>query len=191
MPQSQPSAALPLRDTPQLYGRITRLLHWAIATLMMWQFIGMGLKLALGRHPVAGFFVGSHQMVGTVLFVLIALRVVWSLANRGNRPHHGAGLIGLAARLGHLSLYAAMVLVPVSALLRAYGSDRVFAPFGFQIFAPQQPPIAWMVEFGSLIHGELGWVMLALIAGHVLMVGVHEGMWRDGTLSKMAGRRRA
>jgi cytochrome b561 len=184
-------ATLPWRDTKTLYGRITRLLHWAIAALMLWQFTGMVLKLALGRTPVVGFFVGSHQKVGTVLFVLIALRVIWALANRGHRPDHGAGLVGLAARLGHLALYAVMLLVPVAALLRAWGSAKPFAPFGQQIFAAQTPEIGWAVGFGELLHGEAAWLLLALIAGHVLMVCVHEGLWRDGTLSRMAGRRLA
>ena len=191
MPQTQPEKSLPFRDTPMLYGRLTRLLHWTIAALMLWQFLGMGLKLALGRQPIVSFFIGTHQKVGTVLFVLIVLRVVWALMNRRNRPGHGSGVLGLAATLGHLALYAAMVLIPVAALLRAYGSERAFAPFGFQIFAPQTPPIEWMVTFGDMIHGELGWITLALIAGHVLMVCLHEGMWRDGTLRKMAGRGRA
>lgn len=190
MDASSGTAALPLRDTAQVYGRVTRLLHWSIAALMLWQFLGMGLRLVLGRTPLVSFFVGTHQKVGTVLFVLIVLRVVWALANRGNRPGHGAGLLGLAARAGHLALYAVMVLVPVAALLRAYGSDKPWAPFGFPVFAAQQPPIGWMVGFGDAVHGEFAWVLLALIAGHVLMVGVHHGFWRDGTLQRMAGRRR-
>lgn len=185
------SPSLPLFDTDRVYGKVTRLLHWAIAALLLWQFVGMGLKLALGRHPVAAVFVGSHQKVGMVLFVLIVLRVVWGLVNRGRRPDHGAGLLGLAARFGHLLLYAVMVIVPVAALLRAYGSERPFAPFGFPIFAPQTPEIGWMVRAGEALHGEMAWLLLALIAGHVLMVGLHEGMWRDGTLSRMVGRRRA
>lgn len=182
---------LPLRDTDRVYGKVTRLLHWSIAALLAWQFVGMGLKLALGRHPVAAVFVGSHQKVGTVLFLLIALRLAWAFANRGHRPDHGAGALGLAARFGHLLLYAVMVIVPVAALLRAYGSERGFAPFGFQVFAPQLPEIGWMVRAGDALHGEMGWLLLALIAGHVVMVGLHEGMWRDGTLARMAGRRRA
>ncbi|KGJ05638.1 cytochrome b561 [Paracoccus halophilus] len=183
--------ALPFRDTTAVYGRVSRLLHWTIAALLLWQLLGMGLKLMLGRTPVSAFFVGSHQQVGTVLFGLIVLRVIWALANSGNRPAHGGGLRGLAVRLGHLALYAVMVLVPFSALLRAYGSDKPFAPFGVEIFAAQQPAIGWMVQAGNLIHGEGGWLLLALIAGHVAMVAVHEGLWRDGTLSRMAGRQGA
>jgi cytochrome b561 len=179
---------LPLRDTERVYGRITRLLHWSIAALLLWQFIGMALRLALGRHPVVVVFVGSHQKIGTVLVVLITLRVIWALANRGHRPGHGSGLLALAARFGHLLLYAVMMVSPVAALLRAYGSERPFAPFGFQIFAPQVPEIGWMVRAGDALHGEMSWLLLALVAGHVVMVGLHEGMWRDGTLARMVGR---
>ena len=177
---------LALRDTPARYGRITRLLHWSIAALILWQFLGMGLKLALGRGPVSGFFVGLHQPVGTALFVLIVLRVVWALANRRNRPDHGPGLIGRAARLGHLALYALMLAVPSLALLRAWGGERAFAPYGFEIFPAREAPIEWTQTLAGLLHGELAWLMGLLILGHVVMVGVHEAMWRDGTLARMA-----
>lgn len=183
------TSPLPLRDTALVYGRITRLLHWSIAALLMWQFLGMGLRLIFGRQPFVSFFVGSHQAVGTALFGLIVLRVIWALTNRSNRPAHGEGLKGRAAQAGHGLLYALMLIVPGVALLRAWGSDRVFAPFGFQIFAAQEPPVQWTLSLAGALHGELGWVMAVLIAGHVVMVGVHEGMWRDGTLARMAGRR--
>ena len=183
------SRPLALRDTPARYGRITRFLHWSIAALILWQFIGMGVKLALGRGPVSGFFVGLHQPVGAALFVLIVLRVVWALANRRHRPAHGDGVIGLAARLGHLALYLLMLAVPSLGLLRAWGAERAFAPYGFVIFPAREAPISWTQKLAGLLHGELAWSMALLILGHVVMVSVHEAMWRDGTLARMAGRR--
>ncbi|OWJ77962.1 cytochrome b [Haematobacter genomosp. 1] len=184
-----PSPTVPLRDTPTVYGRVTRVLHWSIAALVLWQLFGMTLRLIFGRQPVVSFFVGSHQPVGTVLFGLILLRVIWAFANRGNRPSHGAGLVGVGARLGHLALYTVMLVVPSVALLRAWGSDRVFAPFGFQVFPARTTPVEWAVGLGDALHGELGWVLALLILGHVVMVGLHEGMWRDGTMARMAGSR--
>lgn len=187
------TAALPqpleLRDTPARYGRITRLLHWSIAALILWQFLGMGLKLALGRGPVSGFFVGLHQPVGTALFVLVVARVLWALANRRNRPAHGGGLLGLAARLGHLALYVLMLAVPSLALLRAWGSERAFAPYGFEIFPARAAPIEWTQKLAGALHGELAWLLGLLVLGHVVMAGLHEAMWRDGTLARMAGGR--
>lgn len=184
------SRHLPLRDTPDLYGRITRLLHWGIAVLILWQFLGMGLKLIFGRQPFVGFFVGLHQPVGAILFVMILLRVIWAVSNRKNRPAHGHGLIGIASRIGHLLLYTLMLVIPALGMLRAYGSDRPFAPFGFHIFPAQNPPVDWAVNLADSLHGELAWIMAVMVLGHVLMVAVHEAMWRDGTLDRMAGRRK-
>lgn len=180
-----------IADLEQKYGLVTRLLHWGIAALILWQFLGMGLRLALGRHPVSAFFVGGHQTVGFVLMVLIAVRAVWALVNMGRRPPHH-GLIGFAARAGHLALYGLMLAVPALALLRAWGGTRGFAPWGIQIFAPRadDAQVPWAVSAGNLLHGELAWLLAALVLGHVVMVGVHEGLWRDGTLGRMLGRAR-
>lgn len=182
------SRPLALRDTPARYGRITRWLHWSIAALILWQFLGMGVKLALGRGPVSGFFVGLHQPVGAALFLLIVARTLWALANRRNRPAHGGGLTGLAARLGHLALYLLMLAVPSLALLRAWGGTRAFAPYGFQIFPARATPVEWTQRLADALHGEMAWLLGLLVLGHVVMVAVHEALWRDGTLARMTRR---
>lgn len=184
-----PRSSLPLRDTPQLYGRVTRALHWSIALLLLWQYMTMALKLGFGWSPRDSAVVGSHSMIGTLAFVLIVIRLIWAVMNAAHRPAHGGGLIGIAAKAGHGLLYLAMLIVPLAALLRAFGSGRGFAPFGFTLFPTREAPIEWMVNFANAIHGELGWVMGVLILGHVGMVGLHEAMWKDGTLAKMAGRK--
>ncbi|RWR08012.1 cytochrome b [Paenirhodobacter populi] len=177
------------RDTPQRYGAISRALHWGMAALLLWQFVGMGLRLMLGRTPLVSFFVGSHTTVGFTLAVLIMLRGIWALMNLRNRPPHGAGLLGFAAWAGHLTLYLLMAVVPGFALLRAWGQERAFAPYGIEIFPPREAPVSWAVEAGHMFHGELAWVLGALILGHIVMVAVHTGIWRDGTFARMAGRR--
>ncbi|WP_226941828.1 cytochrome b [Pseudooceanicola spongiae] len=184
---SEQTPAVGWMDTTQAYGRISRILHWGLAALFLWQFLGMAVKLVLGRVPLSGFFVGLHQPVGLAIFALIALRVLWALLNRGHRPGHGAGALGLAARLGHLTLYTVMVAVPLLALLRAFGNTRGFAPWGFEIFAPRAQEIAWMVNLGNAAHGLLAWTLAALIAGHIVMALLHHFVLRDGLLRRMIG----
>lgn len=176
-------------DNSERYGAISRLLHWVLAVLILWQFLGMALKLMFGRNDFTGFFVGTHQPVGFIIFLLVVVRAVWALASRKRRPDHGSGLVAKAAQAGHGLLYALMIAIPALALLRAWGGTRGFAPWGIEIFAPREVEIAWATSLAGLLHGELGWVLAALIAGHIAMVGVHESLWRDGTLRKMAGRR--
>lgn len=119
-------------DSPVRYGGVTRLLHWGMAALFAFQLTGMGLKLALGRHPVSGFFVGLHKPMGTVLMLLILLRGAWGLSQWRKRPPHPPTWIGRAALAGHALLYALMLYVPAVALMREFGSGRGFAPGAFR-----------------------------------------------------------
>jgi cytochrome b561 len=177
-----------LRDTPEKYGLVTRTLHWSMAALFAWQFLGMGLDAVAEDSGAAKFFKGTHSVFGALLFLLVAIRAVWALANRAGRPAHGAGRLGRAALAGHLALYALMIVVPALALLRSYGSGRGLNVFGlFQLIPSTGVRVEWMVAPASALHGFLAWTLLALIAGHVAMVFVHRGLLRDGTLARMAG----
>lgn len=180
--------ALPWMDTPQRFGLVSRVLHWGMAALFLWQFMGMILKVTVGRTVVTGFFVGTHSSVGTLLLALVLVRGAWGLLNAKRRPNPDPGLLGRLATLGHLALYTLMMLVPALALLRSYGSGRAFAPFGLPLFSGfEGGPIGWMTAPGNAAHGLLGWVLLALIAGHVGMVALHRFVWRDDVLNRMAG----
>lgn len=178
-----------LRDTPERYGTISRLFHWSMAALILWQLTGMALKVTIGRdHAITRIFTPYHSAIGTVLFCLIVLRVVWLFVNRAHRPDHATGFMGYAARLGHFALYALMFTVPLAALIRAWGGERAFAPFGFEIFAARSPEavVPAAVTFGDALHGELAWVMAALILGHIAMALFHQFVLRDRLMKRMA-----
>lgn len=175
-------------DSPVRYGLLTRLLHWGMAALFAFQFTGMGLKLALGRHPVSGFFVGLHKPIGTLLMLLILLRGAWGLSQWRRRPPHPRTLIGRAALAGHALLYALMFYVPTVALLRELGSGRGFAPWGIPLFPATGDKLDWLMTPANLSHGVIAWTLLAVIAGHVAMVALHHVFWRDTTLARMAGK---
>ena len=72
-------------DTPERYGLITRTLHWGMALILAWQFLGMILRQLLGRTPLVSTIAGTHSSVGTLLFALIVIRLLWGLMNRINR----------------------------------------------------------------------------------------------------------
>lgn len=178
----------PIRDTSEVYGTMTRHLHWFMAALIIWQFFGMGVKLILGRGEVSGFFVGLHGPTGLVIFLFVIWRLIWAWKNRKNRPSHGAGLMGQAARLGHKALYAFMLAVPVIGLIRAWGSERAFAPFGLPLFPAREVEIAWTKTLGDALHGELAWIWGVVILGHIGMVFVHKHIFKDDTAKRMMAR---
>lgn len=174
-------------DTPTAYGIISRCLHWGMALLFLWQFVGMGLRIALGRTPLVSFWVGTHASVGTLLFALVLIRIVWATLNLRRRPPHDAGLSGLAAKAGHLALYILMLVIPALAIVRAYGSGKGLKFFGQPLIAPTGVEVPALTAPASAFHGLLAWVLLALVAGHVIMVIVHQKLWRDNIAARMMG----
>jgi len=161
---------MPIRDNSDRYGRVSRILHWGIALLLLWQFCSAGAHFFAKDTSIAHFFWPTHKPLGFLLFVLICVRVVWALANTSRRPPS----ISLAARLGHIALYGILIIVPTLALLRQYGSGKAFEPFGIPLFPGfEGDKIAWMMAPGNLLHGWLGAALLALVAGHIFMTFWH------------------
>lgn len=182
-------------DTTLRYGYVSRILHWLMAVMIFWQFLGMTLRAILGRTPLVAFFVKWHPIVGSTLLVLILVRLAWYWLNRYNRPsaippvstaHVNPGINW--AKLGHWALYALMLVIPLLGITRLYGSGRGFAPFGIEIFAETGQEIEWTIALADALHGELAWTFFVLILGHILMVYIHEKYQNDGTLKRMAGR---
>jgi cytochrome b561 len=159
-----------VKDNSERYGKVSRILHWGMALLLLWQFLSAGSHLLLEDTAVEAFLFSTHKPLGFLLFLLIIVRIVWALANLSSRPPS----INAAARWGHVGLYVLMLVVPALALLRQYGSGRSFEPFGLPLFPGfDADKIAWMVTPGNLLHSWLGWALLAMIVGHVVMAIRH------------------
>lgn len=175
-----------LHDSPARYGTLSRFFHWSMAAILAWQFATALAHLLLEDTAIEGFLWGTHKVVGLLLIILVVLRGLWSLHNRGHRP----ASLSLMAKLGHLALYTLMLVVPAIGLLRQYGSGRAFEPFGLPLMPGfEGGSIGWMTAPGVL-HSWLGWLLLVLIVGHIAMVYVHRRRPRDeDVLARMLGNR--
>lgn len=178
------------RDNRDRFGRGTRLLHWGMALLLLWQFGGMLLKDILGRTPLTKFWVGSHGSIGVLLLLLILIRLGWYHSQRRHRPPHDGGIIGRLATIGQGLLYILLLVVPSLAFARMLGSGKDVQLFGVMLKQGTGEKIEWLMAPANLLHGTLAWVLLALIAGHVGMALIHQFVWRDGTIRRMIGRPR-
>lgn len=187
---SIPTPATDWRDSPDRYGRISRWLHWGMALLFAWQFAGMLAKVTLGKDAsLTSMLSGAHSHVGLLLLVLLLVRGVWGLLHFRQRPSHATGWLGALAWLGHMGMYALMLIVPFLAMLRMLGNTRAFNWFGWiPLNNGMGEKVEWMVAPASAVHGLLGWALLALIAGHIVMVMVHRWVWKDDVAQRMLGR---
>ncbi len=68
----------------------------------------------------AGSLFGLHKSFGFLTLTVIALRIVWAVANRAKRPQSNSK----AAAAGHGILYLLMLAVPVIGMIRQYSSGR-------------------------------------------------------------------
>ena len=174
-------------DTPWRYGAISRLLHWVMALLLVWEFTGVISYYIFGKHPVTVFFTKTHSPIGAVLFCLVVIRALWAFCNRRRRPAPSPDALGWFARAGHGAMYAVMLVLPSLGLLRAYGSGKGFTPFGMAVFPATGGRVDWMVAPANLLHGVLGWTLMALVAGHIIMVVIHKSWLGDEVAARMMG----
>ncbi|KQQ80637.1 cytochrome b [Aureimonas sp. Leaf324] len=175
-----------LADSRFGYGLVSRVLHWTMALLFVWQFVTVVLSAVAEDTAIERFFWGTHYSVGFTLWVLVLLRGAWGLSQLKHRPpHEGPPLLQRAATLGHLALYLLMVIVPSLAILRAANNGRGLRVYGIELVAPGGEANPALTAPANLLHGFLGWTLFVLIAGHIAMALWHGLVRRDATLRRM------
>lgn len=147
-------------DSSLRYGTVTRLLHWLMAACFA-VMLATAVIWNISEAEWTRSLYGLHKSFGFILTVLIAVRVVWALANAARRPKADS----TAAKLGHLALYLLMIAVPLVGMIRQYGGGRgPLKVFGIQVMQGAPEKIEWMAELGNRFHGNAAWLLYALVA---------------------------
>ena len=170
-------------DSKERYGSVSRIFHWGMALLILWQGMKFFDRINDGEHWVGQTLASWHVGIGSVLLLLIVLRIIWAGKQRGNRPVQDPATAALV-KIGHFLLYAAMLLMPVTGVMYLVGAGYGWSPFGIQLVA-QGPEIPWMASVGSTVHSPLAWLLLLMIVGHVCIAFIHQFVKKDGVLDRM------
>ena len=104
-----------LRNSSERYGLVAIALHWTVAALFLGQIaIGIYMTDLPLTDPRTFPLYQTHKSFGFVIFVLVAIRLVWRVT--GQTPPPPASLPHWQARAAaiiHASLYAALLLMPL------------------------------------------------------------------------------
>src|SRR5256885_6705243 len=104
-----------LRNDADSWGAPAKLFHWVMAALILAQ-IALGLMAASWRvSPTKLDLFFWHKSNGMLILALVALRILWRLANRA--PELPTSMIPWERAAAHLSpflLYALMIALPLT-----------------------------------------------------------------------------
>lgn len=172
------------------YTRTARILHWLIGFLII-ALICVGLYMSdLAPSPTKWQLYANHKSIGMIVLFLVGLRIIW----RGLH-HPPAPLVThskwerILARLIHIALYAAMIIMPVSGYLMSALGGYPVAIFGLPIPALVDQDKLW----GSVmkdVHEIGGNVLIGAIALHFIGALKHHFIDKDTTLWRMLWARR-
>src|SRR3954468_1569177 len=120
------------------YDRFSAWLHWGIGVGLLAE-IAFGLLLdniAPRGTPARAGVINLHKSFGMVLAILIVVRIAWRL---GHAPPPWPATMAprrqRAANLGHVALYACIVVAPLAGYV---GSN--FSKYGVRFFGVALPP---------------------------------------------------
>ena len=172
-----------MNDSKERYGGITRLFHWGMGLLIIWQFMKFFDRISDGEHWVGENLASWHISIGSVLLVLIVLRIIWAATQKNNRPEQDPATAFLV-KAGHGLLYLGMLLLPITGAMIMVGNGYGWDPFGIELVAGGGAEIGWMATLGS-VHSLIAWTLLILVVGHVAIALLHHFVKKDGVLKRM------
>lgn len=174
------TAAVPVR-----YDAVARALHWVMAAAIMALWVVGHMIDALPKGPVRSEVIGLHKAIGVVLLVLAMARLAWRMIRpQPPLPESMPAAERLMASAGHLALYLLMVLIPLDGILLSQSAGREVSVFGLVLPAlvGKDDALKEMFKGG---HVALGWVLAAVLVGHVAAALRHRFILKDEVMARM------
>src|SRR5712664_382594 len=175
-----------LRNDADSWGAPAKLFHWVIAALILAQ-IALGLMAASWRLSPAKlelFF--WHKSTGMLILALVALRLLWRLANPA--PALPSGMPAwerAAAHLSHGLLYVLMIALPIAGWIVNSASNVPFRIFWLiplpAIVAPDKPT----ADLFEVVHGGLFTLFALVLVAHIGAALRHHFVKRNTVLVRM------
>ena len=170
------------------YDRLTILFHWVMAALIFYAAASILIADDLPRGAFRDLIKTSHNSVGAVVVVLLALRILWRMVSTAPpMPDGMSPRQQRLARLAHFGLYGLMAAVPLLGMAAHFLRGRGLE-FGF--FSIASPLAANRALSRSIkeVHELAAYALLGLVAFHIAAALWHQFIKRDGLMGRMSFR---
>ena len=174
---------------PRRYGGVAQSLHWATALLVLVAFIyGPGGPEARVYASARDFDRHLHETLGSIVFVLAAVRLLWRQFDRRPDPAPVTRWLGVVAQAVQGALYLLLLAVPMTAIAGTWLEGHPIAYLGgLQIAAPFSASHDTGVVLAE-IHGWLGDAILWVAGLHAVAALYHHVILGDRILRSMLPR---
>ena len=180
---------MPLKNTRDQWGSISKLLHWLVVLLilaMAWIGLTMG-DLPNGPDKIATY--ALHKSIGITILVLVLLRLGWRLYAGAPAPVPGTpSWQDRIASLTHWALYALLLAMPISGWVLNSSSGFPLQWFGLVNLPAIVGRDQELHEFAENMHETLFWILITLVVLHAAAAFYHHLFQRDATLARMLPR---
>ncbi len=162
--------ALASKNTAQVFGRTSRVLHWTTAILFL-SLIPMGIFTSMIPEDASfrqGYYV-VHKTIGILVFVLLLIRIIWNCMSK--RPGLDPSLKTWERRMAkfaHGALYFLLFALPISGFVMSTYGGKLSHFFIWDL------PLFWeadseKIKLAGLLHKVvLPFLCYAIIASHIL-----------------------
>ncbi len=173
------------RNDVESFGWISRLLHWAIATGILFM-LGFGFVLARMQPTFDNYWLyGVHKSIGITLLALILFRIVWHRISPPPQPFGEVEWQRRAAWGVHAILYVLMLAVPLTGWIASSASGIDTVIFN-HITLPRIAPVSQAVSHSFfLAHELLTRLLMAVLLLHIGAALHHHFVFRNRTLRRM------
>ncbi|MFM6853458.1 MAG: cytochrome b [Sphingopyxis sp.] len=167
-----------------IYTRGARWLHWAMAVLIIGNLVG-----GLAHDVDPKLIMPLHKSAGFLLLALALVRVAWRFTHRPPAlPGTMAGWEKLASHATHITLYAMMVLIPLSGWIMSSPSPYPLDFFGlFPIMKFDVAKDSALAGIAHEGHELLAFAMIGLLLLHIGAALRHHFIIKDNVLRRMVG----
>jgi cytochrome b561 len=176
---------LALRNTPDSFGLVTRVIHWTMALLII-GMLALGLRIE-GMEPGLSnlWLYGLHKSIGLILLCLVVLRLAWHAISPPPAPAGAPrAWTQRLARATHVAIYAFLIVIPLSGWAASSASGLDVMLFDRWVIPPIAPVSEAWENVGWAVHGIATKLLIGLLLLHVAGALKRE-MEGDGTLTRM------
>ncbi|MDF0500596.1 cytochrome b [Burkholderia cenocepacia] len=171
----------------QKYGRPAIALHWLVAGLMIAGFaLGWFMTDIPGFTPAKLRYYSWHKWIGCTVLALAIVRIAWRIRHAAPPPPGTSKRWQrVSAELVHRALYVLMLVIPVTGYLYSSSANVPVVFLGIVPLPRLIAPDPVLKPILKEIHVVLNYVLLVLVATHVLAALKHHFIDRDGLLHRM------